>query len=281
MIALIEIPNPPQRRRDFFAPSAREITLERSPLKGIMLCVLPPLVYSRLSGRGVRRRAIRTLRREGCTHYLSPGGRIDFLEAAGLIRPPESEEYFRMRADEACMALFRRLALPADKICVLINSSCAGIQENRLLAGFSDKSASLFLRADDGDAAAELADDFYYERGISLIAGKSMDVPSPCFIYSLGAHGWLRRSGALRRPDTVAYVAARKTGLPGVYADGFDVRLPGWLRRWRPPEISSGRFASMLYSASGNRRLLSLRITDFTCGGRPVYTSPSAFDIGT
>ena len=128
----------------------------------------------------------------------------------------------------------------------------------------------------DAQAAASLAEDFYYEQGIALVADAQLSIPSPCFIYSAGAHAWLGQSGAALRRDTVMYIRGRDCGLPGLYADGFDVLLPYWLEKWRPANCSTGSFAAMLYQATGNRRLLTLRITGFTQAGRPVYAAPES-----
>lgn len=84
-------------------------------------------------------------------------------------------------------------------------------------------------------------------------------------------------SPAPRCAGTRLYMSGeRGCGLPGVYADGFDVQLPYWLEKWRPASCPSGIFASMLYRATGNRRLLTLRVTGFTQAGRPVYAAPEA-----
>ena len=216
------------------------------------------------------------MRGAGCMYYIAETGRSEFLEAEGFCAAQESEEYFSLRANEAALLLLDRLRLPPDRISVLLNSDQAAVREDLLLTAFSRRSAQLLLRADDAQAAASLAEDFYYEQGIPLVSGPQLGLPSPCFVYSVGAHAWLRQSGAALRRDTVVYVGERGCGLPGVYADGFDVQLPYWLEKWRPASCPSGIFASMLYRATGNRRLLTLRVTGFTQAGRPVYAAPEA-----
>lgn len=278
MLALIKIPHPPKKRvlGLFAAKSEREAVLEQSPLEGVMLCTLPGLVHSPLHRRRIWRRLAASMRSADCAHYLCGCGRIDYLEAEGYSCPQESEEYFLLRANEASLLLLDRLRLPPDQISVLLNSDDVGVREELLLTAFSRRSAWLLLRANDAQAAASLAEDFYYEQGIALVADAQLSIPSPCFIYSAGAHAWLGQSGAALRRDTVMYIRGRDCGLPGLYADGFDVLLPYWLEKWRPANCSTGSFAAMLYQATGNRRLLTLRITGFTQAGRPVYAAPGS-----
>ena len=278
MLALIKIPHPPARRVFglFAKKSEREAVLAQSPLDGVMLCTLPVLVHSPLHRRRLWRRLAAAMRGAGCMYYIAETGRSEFLEAEGFCAAQESEEYFSLRANEAALLLLDRLRLQPDRISVLLNSDQAAVREDLLLTAFSRRSAQLLLRADDAQAAASLAEDFYYEQGIPLVSGPQLGLPSPCFVYSVGAHAWLRQSGAALRRDTVVYVGERGCGLPGVYADGFDVQLPYWLEKWRPASCPSGIFASMLYRATGNRRLLTLRVTGFTQAGRPVYAAPEA-----
>lgn len=170
-----------------------------------MLCTLPGLVHSPLHRRRIWRRLAASMRSAGCAHYLCGCGRIDYLEAEGYSCPQESEEYFLLRANEASLLLLDRLRLPPDQISVLLNSDDVGVREELLLTAFSRRSAWLLLRANDAQAAASLAEDFYYEQGIALVADAQLSIPSPCFIYSAGAHAWLGQSGAALRRVTVMY----------------------------------------------------------------------------